>query len=186
MKDPRRRWLLRRLERYEPFDDGESEMLARLIAFVMAHEDCCDRRLPSGHITASAWVVDRGRERALLVHHGKLDKWLQPGGHIENDPSLIDAARRELEEETGLRKHRLLSGEIFNIDVHPIPAFGGQPKHIHYDIVFVFEASSGARLRVSKESNELRWVPLRDLEQFNDSAAMKRLAAKTGEESRRA
>jgi len=179
MKDPKRRWLLRKLQRYEPFDDRESGMLARLIAFVMAHEDCCDRRLASGHITTSAWVVDRGREQSLLVHHGKLDKWLQPGGHVENDPSLIDAARRELAEESGLRKQRLLSGEIFNIDVHPIPAWGGQPEHVHYDIVFAFEASAGARLRVSKESHDLKWVPFKDLARFNDSAAMRRLAAKT-------
>ena len=179
MKDPKRRWLLKKLDSYEPFDPGEATMVARLLSFALAQEQCCDRRLKSGHVVAGAWVVDRRGEQVLLVHHVKLGKWLQPGGHIERDASLIDAARRELTEETGLRKFRLLSSEIFDINVHPIPARPGEPEHIHYDVRFLFEASPTARLEVSAESHDLRWFPLQGLSRLNDSASMMRMLAKT-------
>ena len=179
MKDTRRRWLLERLQRYEPFDATEAQMLARLIAFVMAQENCFDRRQPAGHVVASAWIVSPDRKQALLVRHRTLGKWLQPGGHVENDPSLIDAARRELVEETGLKKFRLLSGEIFDVDVHTIPARGRDPEHPHYDIRFVFEASPHAALRASEESRELRWTPIKQISSLNASASITRMARKT-------
>lgn len=179
MTDTRRRWLLRRLDRYEPFDQTEASMLLKLSTFAMAHENCCDRRLPSGHITASAWIIDPTRRQVLLVHHAKLDRWLQPGGHIEGDPSIIDAARREVAEETGLKKFRLLSGEIFDVDVHPIPARRRDPEHLHYDVRFVFEASPGTALEVSEESHEVRWFALDEVAKVNDTPSLLRMVAKT-------
>jgi 8-oxo-dGTP pyrophosphatase MutT (NUDIX family) len=179
MKDTRRRWLLKRLERYEPYDEQEASMLLRLMSFAIANEKCCDRRLKAGHVVVGAWIVDRPRESAVLLHHRKLEKWLQPGGHVENDPSLIDAASREVSEETGLRKFRLLSAEIFDVDVHTIPARKSEPEHIHYDVRFVFEAAKGARLHLSDESNELEWVKLERITARNDSASIRRLVEKT-------
>jgi 8-oxo-dGTP pyrophosphatase MutT (NUDIX family) len=179
VKDPKRRWLLKKLDHYEPFDEGEATMVARLLSFVLAHERCCDRRLEGGHVVVGAWVLDQRREQVLLLRHRKLGKWLQPGGHIERDESLIDAARRELTEESGLRKFRLLSGEVFDFNVHTIPARAGEAEHIHYDVRFVFEASSSAKLQVSDESHELRWVNLAKVLRLNDSSSMKRMIAKT-------
>lgn len=179
MKDPRRRWLLRKLDEYEPFDGREAAMVTRLLSFALAHENCCERRLGIGHVVTGAWAVDRERERALLVHHRKLERWLQPGGHVESDASLIDAARRELREETGLRKPRLLSGEIFDVDVHEIPAGSGAPAHMHHDVRFIFEASRHASLQVSEESHAVRWVRLDELRALNDSASLARLVEKT-------
>ncbi len=145
----------------------------------MANGNCCDRRLSAGHVVVGAWIVDRPREHVVLLHHRKLEKWLQPGGHVENDPSLIDAARREVSEETGLRKFRLLSAEIFDVDVHTIPARKSEPEHIHYDVRFIFEAARGARLTVSDESNDLQWVKLDQIAARNDSASIRRLVEKT-------
>ncbi len=179
MKDTRRRWLLKRLESYEGYDERENAMLLKLLSFVMAHENCFERKQSAGHVVVGAWIVDRRRAKAVLVHHRKLDKWLQPGGHVENDPSLIDAARREVTEETGLRRFRLLSPEIFDIDVHTIPAHNGVPEHMHHDIRFVFEAASGAKLLVSGESHDVQWVPLEEVLRRNGSESVRRLVEKT-------
>ena len=82
-----------------------------------------------------------------MILHSKLDLWLQPGGHIdETDSSLVDAARREAQEETGLRGLRTVpnGGGLFDVDIHPIPANSkkAEPSHEHFDLRFLFVSES--------------------------------------------
>lgn len=149
--------LLTLLERYEPIDADDRDTHARLADFAKGSPDCLDRHHPPGHITASAWIVDKERRSALLIHHRKLDRWLQPGGHIENDASVLDAARREVAEETGLKSVDVYLEEIFDLDIHPIPARKDEPEHLHYDVRFLFVADPGQSLELSEESHDLRW-----------------------------
>lgn len=113
-----------------------------------------------GHFTASAWVLDVNFDSALLLHHAKLDMWLQPGGHCDDDPDLVAVAKKEVEEETGLKNIKLLQPGIFDLDIHLIPAHNTDPWHYHYDIRFLFQAYAGASLRKNHESHALAWVPL--------------------------
>ena len=174
-----REWLLRRLALYTPFDDREGELRAEMQRFVGEHADPFRRELVQGHVTGSAWVVDPGREHVLLVWHRKLGKWLQPGGHIEGDPSVLESARREAREETGVEDIRSLSEDIFDLDIHPIPATPKEPAHLHYDVRFLFEADRDETPVVSPESREVAWIRLEDAGRFNSDESMRRMMAKT-------
>jgi 8-oxo-dGTP pyrophosphatase MutT (NUDIX family) len=174
-----RRTLLAELRAYAPFDDREAAMRDRLVAFVGAHDDAFDRTLAIGHVTASAWIVDPARTRALLTHHRKLDKWLQLGGHADGDLDLRRAALREAREESGLASLRFIVDAIYDLDVHPIPARPGEPAHDHYDVRFALEADPAEPLVVSAESNELAWIPIEALEQYGAADSVLRLARKT-------
>jgi 8-oxo-dGTP pyrophosphatase MutT (NUDIX family) len=100
-----------------------------------------------GHVTCSVAVLD-GQGAVLMVKHRALDMWLIPGGHIEPaDDSLLGAALRELDEETGVSWRDIAelpdAGAIpVDIDVHPIPAnpAKGEPGHWHADFRYVIEA----------------------------------------------
>ena len=48
-------------------------------------DDLYTRKNFDGHITASAFILNESRDKMLLVHHKFLGKWLQPGGHVEQD-----------------------------------------------------------------------------------------------------
>lgn len=170
--------LIVRIARHAPFDDTEREMTERLRSFVQAHEDCFQRSLQEGHLTGSAWIVDPARSRTLLVHHRRLGRWLQPGGHWEHDASLLETARREATEETGLASLRSLGDEIFDLDVHPIPAKGNEPAHFHYDVRFLFEADPDETLTVSSESHAVQWVDLARLDEYSQEPSVTRLASK--------
>jgi 8-oxo-dGTP pyrophosphatase MutT (NUDIX family) len=120
------------------------------------------RERPEGHFTGSAWVVSADGERALLLHHRKLDIWVQPGGHADGDGDLAAVALREAEEETGLPGLRL-EGGVFDLDRHEIPARGAEPAHYHYDVRFVVRAGHDEAFVVSEESHALAWLPVCDI-----------------------
>ena len=44
------------------------------------------------HFCASAFVINPVDKKILLVKHHLFDKWVQPGGHIEDDETPEEAA----------------------------------------------------------------------------------------------
>jgi 8-oxo-dGTP pyrophosphatase MutT (NUDIX family) len=123
-----------------------------------------------GHITGSAWIVNKDYSRVLLVLHGKLRRWLQPGGHADGDENVLDVALREAREETGVQNFSLPYSTFFDLDIHPIPDRKDFPAHLHYDIRFLAIASDKDPLQISDESVDLKWFDLQDLEKVTGNA----------------
>ena len=68
-----------------------------------------DRKNFVGHITGSAIIFDYKNSKVLLIKHIILQRWLQPGGHIEKtDASILDGVYREIFEETNIAKDDLM------------------------------------------------------------------------------
>lgn len=174
----RRDVLLRALEAYRDRHPFEAMVVERFTAFVGAHPLCFKRKLAIGHVTASAWLVDEAGERTLLTHHRKLRRWLQLGGHLEGDRDILAAAIREAREESGLEDLEPVSNEIFDLDIHSIPARSEEPAHEHYDIRFALRAIGDPTFTVSDESRALAWVPLDALQTVTDEVSILRMAAK--------
>lgn len=170
--------LIDQLRAYRAFNAREEAMRIRILAFVEAHEDCFERSLLEGHITASAWVLNEDRTETLLVHHARLDKWLQPGGHCDGSPDVLATARREVLEETGVTTVPALDG-IFDLDAHDIPARRQEPAHVHYDVRFLLQADRGVPLVVSEESRAVAWVALDQVAALNTDESVLRLVEKT-------
>lgn len=167
------------LHAYRPYDRNERDMYETLIRFVKTENDCFDRSLQHGHVTGSAWLVDYNRTKVLLTHHRKLDRWLQLGGHADGDADILRVALREAREESGISDIRPLSEDIFDVDVHPIPARDAEPRHLHYDVRFLFEADASSPLVVSSESKDLAWVSLSELTQLTTEQSIIRMMGKT-------
>lgn len=128
-----------------------------------------------GHFTAGAIAVADGH--LLLIHHRRLDIWIEPGGHIDSeDGTPQDAAAREMTEETGV-VGRLVSPQVFDVDAHAIPAAAGEPPHRHFNLSYLFAAERG-RLRVAEEVRDARWVPLADVATLSADPAILRVVAK--------
>jgi 8-oxo-dGTP pyrophosphatase MutT (NUDIX family) len=179
-----RRPLIALLDRHLPWDDGERGALERTRDFVSRNPECFARSLEAGHVTGSAWILDRERSHALLVHHRKLGRWLQPGGHADGDWDVLAVARREAHEETGLADIVTLDEAIFDVDVHRIPARAGEPEHWHYDVRFLLGASREAPLAASAETSGVAWVALGEVASLDTDASVLRMVAKTRGRSR--
>jgi 8-oxo-dGTP pyrophosphatase MutT (NUDIX family) len=133
-----------------------------------------------GHMTGSAWIIDKSKQYALLVHHAKLQRWLQPGGHADGDENIVAVARKEAEEETGL-KNLVLLNPLFDIDIHPIPERKDFPQHDHYDIRCLFMADKEETIEVSHESHAVEWIPLTEaLKKSGGNSSIARMVEKVG------
>lgn len=174
----KRRLILDLLKIYKPIDDADRRQVERVVAFVKSTDLCFERSHLAGHITGSAWIVDPSGTRVLLTHHKKLGKWLQLGGHADGQPDVLAVALREAKEESGLEDLRPVSNEIFDVDVHTIPARPTEPEHLHYDIRFVFQAGEKEEVQVSGESLDVVWIALDELEQLTREPSMLRMREK--------
>ncbi|CAM5250011.1 NUDIX hydrolase OS=Rhodanobacter lindaniclasticus OX=75310 GN=B1991_17415 PE=4 SV=1 [Rhodanobacter lindaniclasticus] len=133
--------LIDAFRRYRDQWQGEVAVIAQFESFTRTHADAFERRNRIGHFTGSALLVSSDGERVLLMHHRKLDRWLQPGGHADGDTDLPRVALREAHEETGIDGLRV-EGGIFDLDRHAIPARGDEPQHWHYDVRYVVRAGA--------------------------------------------
>lgn len=161
------------LEAFDPPDLQQASFLLRMLELARSDGDPTDRaRFEPGHFTASGFIAGPDGTAVLLIHHEKIGKWLQPGGHIEpDDESIEGAARREIEEETELIAMRSLG--LIDIDIHQFPARGDDPAHLHYDIRYGFQARSGT-ISPGEGTLDARWVPFGDVNRWNPDLSVTR------------
>ena len=136
-------------------------------------EDLFTRKNFDGHITTSAFIINPDHTEILLLKHKSLNRWLQPGGHVEGDESLLLSALREAQEETGIPANELRNVSVFSntaipldIDSHYIPA---NPKkqeegHYHHDLRYLFVYTGDGQINFNTdESTGLKWVKFTEL-----------------------
>ncbi|MCR9278534.1 MAG: NUDIX hydrolase [Pseudomonadaceae bacterium] len=172
-----RRAFLSELVRYGERYPGEAATVSRFQQLLLSAPRCFERDCWVGHITGSAWLVNTAGEKILMTHHRKLERWLQLGGHSDGHPWPSEVALREAEEESGFTAV-LGSPEIFDLDVHEIPARKNDPAHYHFDVRFLIRPAASEDYVVSDESNDLAWVPIAGLESYTDEESVLRMARK--------
>lgn len=112
------------------------------------------------HLTVSAFVFSPDLSQVLLCFHKKGQFWLQLGGHVEpEDASLFAAAMREAAEESGLAEIEPVVSAPADLSRHGLSRGFGTCR-VHWDIGFGFTADAAGQIRVSDESEDVRWWPV--------------------------
>lgn len=149
------------LERYP----DEAEPLSEPMQLLRHGENIASRRTFPMHVTVGALLV-RNDAEILLVEHRAYGITLQPGGHLEpTDTMLIDAAVRELAEETGLDPGKVFpaSRSPIYIEFGRVPArpLKDEPEHFHLDIGYSFTTARADVGDIQEsEVTGAAWYPL--------------------------
>ncbi|NER51236.1 MAG: NUDIX hydrolase [Symploca sp. SIO1A3] len=174
----KRKPLIGLLEAYASRWIEEKQTCDRFLEFVRRNPDCFERWLAEGHVTGSAWLVNKAGTHVLLTHHRKLGAWFQLGGHADGESDVAKVALQEAHEESGLGDLHLLDDAIFDIDIHLIPARKTDPDHYHFDVRFIVRAMGSEAFEVGEESLDLAWVEIESISDFTTETSMLRMARK--------
>ena len=124
-----------------------------------------ERETTPGHLTGSALVMNHDATETLLMFHTKLQSWLQPGGHADGEANLARVALNEATEETGIEGLEIVDPAI-DIDIHNVAPDGADPVW-HYDVRFLVLAPAGAEPVGNHESEDIKWVSVDDLDDYD-------------------
>ena len=129
------------------------------------------------HFTATVYILEN--KKVLLIHHKKLQKWLPPGGHMDENETPPEAAIREAFEETGLKIEIVPQENIWvnhwnaNSFERPymclleeIPAYRDNPQHQHIDLIYVGKPVDGQIIHNTKECHAIKWFNLEQVKKL--------------------
>jgi len=145
------------LEKYNPTYAEERVAKQQMLDFIDTCANCFERSCVVGHFTASSWLVSSDFSKVLLMHHKKLNRWLQLGGHCDGDSDVTRVSIKEAQEESGIDNIVLLQENIFDIDIHLIPQIRQELPHYHFDVRFLLKVEGDDTVTINHESNHLKW-----------------------------
>ncbi|NMB66642.1 NUDIX domain-containing protein [Candidatus Woesearchaeota archaeon] len=121
-------------------------------------------------IVVASLIVEK--DKILLIHHKKLNKWLPPGGHIEKNETPDEAVKREIKEEINSELELISYKKPFDfkgnnlvfpfyINKHLI-----KEDHYHYCLYYLGKLKDN---NIKIEKNEIlnyKWIKEKELQNF--------------------
>ena len=149
------------LENYIPFNEQEEKDKEQFLRFIDTFDDVLSRDNIFGHFSASAFVVNKERNKMVVVYHLINDGWICPGGHADGNDDLLSVAVREV-----------LDENIYSIQSAPVKGHIKHGKyvsaHLHLDVIYLMEADDKIPLIYKEdESTGVTWVSFD--EAYNDT-----------------
>ncbi len=156
------------IKNFKPYDERETSDRELTLRCINTFPDVLTRENPVCHFTASCWVINPERTKALMLFHNIEQLWMWPGGHADGESNLAEVARREVLEETNLTSARLISNNIFDLEIFAVPPHVRRGKfvssHIHLNLGYIFEADENELFRVKPDENSaIRWMTFEDI-----------------------
>lgn len=155
------------IEKYIPCNEQEERDKEEFLRRLKSGEELYTRENTSAHITASAWVVNPDRKQVLMAYHNLYDSWAWLGGHADGEKDLLAVAKKEIQEESGLKEVHPVSEEIYSLEILTVDGHEKRGKyissHLHLNVTYLFEANPTHPIRCKPDENKsVGWFSLEE------------------------
>ena len=149
--------LIDQIERYKPFNEQEKADKSLILQWIRNNDNAFFRENTVAHMTASAWVVNKDRNKVLMVYHNIYNSWSWLGGHADGETDLLKVAVREVKEEAGISNVHPVSEEIFSLESLTVDGHVKRGKyvssHLHLNVTYLLEADSEEAVSIKADEN---------------------------------
>ena len=157
--------LIDKLENYKPYNEQEDADRGEILRQLKSFPDIFTRENRNAHMTASSWIVNPARTKVLMVYHNIYDSWSWTGGHADGETDLLAAALREAKEETGIKKVRPVTEDIYSLEILTVDGHVKHGKyvssHLHLNVTYLLEADEDEILHKKDDENSgVAWFGL--------------------------
>lgn len=147
---------------YQPYNEQEAFDKKAILAFIDRNPDYLLRSNLIAHFTVSTIVVNPSMDKVLFAHHNIYQSWGWLGGHNDGDEDMLHVAMKETEEESGLKKIKPFSKDIFMLDTIYVPNHIKHGKHVsdhlHLNATYLVIADETETPVVNIEENSgVKW-----------------------------
>ena len=119
---------------------------------------------------------EEGLQFLVLYHRGSY--WNFPKGKLEAGESEMDAALRELREEAGIERVRLVDGFRQQTQFFFKETRGGKTELIKKDVaLYLAEAGMDTAVKISREHNGYAWLDAKQAAKFLKFKSLKEIIA---------
>ena len=172
------------IEEYSPVNEQEEKDKQFILKAINDFDDVLTRENEYMHFTSSAFVVNKKRDKVLMIYHNIYNSWGWTGGHVDGETDFLAVAKREVEEETGLQNIKVLNdGKIISIDTLPVHGHVKRGKyvsaHIHLSVAYLFEADQDENIRIKPDENsKIGWQDIEKAVELSTEPHMKPVYSK--------
>ena len=152
--------------------DIEQEMFDKkriLEAYDKYKDELFYRKCEMMHFTSNSMIINKNRDKVLMVYHNIYDSYSWTGGHNDGDVDFMNVALKEAKEETSLSELKVLGNGPCSIEVLTVKPHIKRGKyvggHLHLNVSFLSEADENAYVHIKEDENSrIKWIPIKDLE----------------------
>jgi 8-oxo-dGTP pyrophosphatase MutT (NUDIX family) len=165
------------LKDYIPYNEQEKKDKQLIENCINTFDDVLTRNNIIAHITSSGFVVNKTKDKVLMVHHNIYNSWSWTGGHADGEEDLLLVAIKEASEETGVKNINPISSQIFSLDI--LPVIGHFKKghyissHLHLSMAYLLVADENEPLVIKIDENSaVKWVPIDEINIYSNEPQM--------------
>lgn len=167
-----------KIQNYEPYNEQEQRDKQVMLKYIDTFDDILTRDNEFAHFTASIWAVNPERNKVLMVYHNIYKAWTWTGGHSDGEADLLKVAIKELKEETGVKKVKPVTEDIFSLELLTVDGHVKKrnyvSSHIHLNLTYLIEVDEGEILHNKEDENSsVKWVPMQKIEEVSTEVWIK-------------
>lgn len=160
--------LIRAIEDFVPYNEQEKADQALMLEVLRTQKNALQRENLLVHFTASGWIMNPEQTKILMVYHNIYDSWSWTGGHADGEADLLYVAKKECLEETGIQSLRVLSDDIFSLEILTVDGHEKRGRyvnsHLHMNVTYLFEADETQDLKIKPDENSgVAWIPVDEI-----------------------